>query len=395
MMISASASRLAGTVAFALGVLVLVPADGAAQSLFAGRGLGYAAEPLDGRARGLGGVGLGLPEGGLSFVNPAGISAYPAPTLHVTLQPDRFTADLGATEMTGGTVRFPLIHLVLPYRRWAASVGYSSYLDRNWAVQRDTVLQIGGSEVGVIDRFASHGGVARLRLGGSFDVTPRLSIGAAVDRYTGSANDSTYREFTDAPMRPAIESNAVTFGGHGYSAGIRWVPSGAFAAGASLTAGGRLEVEDADPLASGSSYDLPLQAAVGASGRVTPTTLVALSAAWSGWSSVEGMLPEQGASRDTWTLGAGVEWEAFRTGTNVVPLRVGYRRAELPFRWDSDSAAGGWAAERAFTFGGGIRLGGGAALLDAAADRGQRGGSDLGITESFWRFSLSLTVLGR
>jgi hypothetical protein len=395
MIISAPAMRLFGTLAVASGMLALLPGDGTAQSLFAGRGLGYAAEPLDGRARALGGVGLGLPEGGMSFMNPAGISAYPAPTLHVTLQPDRFSADLGTSEMTGGTVRFPLIHVVLPYRRWAASVGYASYLDRNWAVQRDTVLHVDGSDLGVIDRFASHGGVARLRFGGSFDLTPRLSIGAALDRYTGSANDSTYREFTDAPMRPAIESNAVTFGGLGYGLGLRWVPSGAFAAGASLTAGGRLEVDDADPLVASTSYELPLQAALGASGRVTPTTLVALSAGWAGWSSVEGMLPGQGASRDTWTLGAGIEWEALRAGTSVVPLRVGYRRTELPFRWDSGVAAGGWADERAFTFGGGLRLGGGAALLDAAADRGQRGGAELGITESFWRFSLSLTVLGR
>jgi hypothetical protein len=40
-------------------------------------------------------------------------------------------------------------------------------------------------------------------------------------------------------------------------------------------------------------------------------------------------------------------------------------------------------------------LGGGAASVDLSGERGWRGGDSAGIDESFWRVSLSLSLLGR
>jgi hypothetical protein len=361
-----------------------------AQSLFAGRGLGYAMEPLDARARGLGGVGLGLPEPSLSLVNPAGVAGLAAPALHVTVQPDQFTADFDGTEVSGSTVRFPVIHVALPYRRWVATIGYSSFLDRNWAVERDTTLMVGASPIAVRDRFASHGGVARLRLGAAYAAGPRVAVGASVDVYTGSVQDTVYRLFDDIRFEPAISASALSFRGVGYGAGVRWVPTEAFAFGASLSAGGQLEMRQ--PEAPTQSFDLPVTGSLGASGRLTPTTLVALSGRWSGWSSVDGALAGEAEARDTWAVAGGIEWEAVRIGPNVVPVRLGARHGLLPFRWNEGAD---WANERAVTLGTGVRLAGGAAALDAAVERGQRGGDPAGISESFWRMAFSLTVLGR
>jgi hypothetical protein len=383
-----------------LALLAIVTASGgvaapsAAQSLFAGRGLGYAMEPLDGRARGLGGVGLGLPEPSLSLVNPASVAGLPAPTIHVTLQPDQFTSTYAGTEATVSTVRFPLIHVALPFRRFTGSIAYSSFLDRNWAVEQDTVVAIGGTLAGVRDRFASRGGVARLRLGGAYALDRRLAIGGSVDVYTGSVQDTLSRFFRDSDLQPAVRGTSLSFRGLGYGAGARWVPNEAVGLEAAVSAGGQLDVRSTNPEVPERTYDLPVTFSAGASGRIAPELLVALSGRWSGWSSVDGA-PLVGEARDTWMLGGGIEWEALRVADRVVPLRLGYRHSALPFRWAGTGTAGAWADERAFTGGLGLRLAGGAAIVDAGVERGQRGGDDAGIREQFWRMAFSLTLLGR
>lgn len=386
---SVSPARVLSTAAM---LLLAAAAPLAAQSLFSARGLGFVVEPLDARGRGLGGVGLGLPEPGFSLVNPAGTAGLAGPALHVTVQPDQFDSSYDGQRTRGSTVRFPVLHAVLPYGRGAVSVGYASFLDRNWAVERETTFEVEpGTSLPVRDRFASHGGVARLRLGGHYAPLTRLALGAAIDLYTGAVRDTTYRLFLEGGLQPAFESSAVRFSGVGYAGGVRWVPNEALALGASVAVGGQLDVEsEAGGVAA--SYDLPLQLAGGLSGRVTPTTLVALSGTWAGWSSLDGALPGTGA-RDTWSLGGGIEWEALRVADRVIPLRLGARHALLPFTWDG--TGDGWATERGLTAGAGLRLGGGAAALDASIERGERGGDGAGISESYWRFGLSLTVLGR
>jgi len=372
----------------------LWPAPADAQSLFAGRGLGYAAEPLDARARGLGGVGLGLPEPSLSLVNPAGVAGLPAAALHVTMQPDQFTSTFGGTEIEGSTVRFPLIHAALPFRRWIATIGYASYLDRNWAVERDSTLTVGGSEIGVQDRFASHGGVARLRLGAMYAVAPRAAVGASVDVYSGSVQDTLYRVFDDLTYSPAVNASSLAFRGVGFSAGARWVPDEAFALDAAISAGGDLEVRT-EGTAENVTYSLPVQFVAGASGRVAPSVLVAVSGRWNGWSSVDDAFATQGGARDTWSVGGGMEFDGVRILNQGVPIRLGARQHQLPFRWNVVGADDGWATERALTGGLGLRLAEGAASLDAGLERGERGGDAAGITERFWRMTFSLTVLGR
>lgn len=73
-------------------------------------------------------------------------------------------------------------------------------------------------------------------------------------------------------------------------------------------------------------------------------------------------------------------------------MRVGGRYAELPFRWSADVE---FPDERAVTGGIGMLFSGGAAALELGGERGWRGGSAAGLDESFWRMSLSLSLLGR
>ena len=75
-----------------------------------------------------------------------------------------------------------------------------------------------------------------------------------------------------------------------------------------------------------------------------------------------------------------------------VPLRAGYRYTDLPFY------RGGFEQldEQAYTFGTGLRIAGGRALLDFGAEIGSRGDvQTTGTEESFQRFSLSLGINAR
>ncbi|CAN5839197.1 hypothetical protein BH23GEM7_BH23GEM7_00960 [soil metagenome] len=366
------------------------------QSLLASRGLGLISEPFDARARGLGGVAQGLPEPNLSLLNPASVSGIPAPALHVTYQPDSYSAEFGGRTTEGTTARFPLIHVALPLGgRTVLSLGYGSFLDQSWGVETDTTLIIGGESVPVLDRFASRGGVASLRLGGAYALNERLAVGVGLDIHTGAQRDSVIRFFQGSTLAPTVYSSLRSYSGLSYNAGVRWNPSEAFALGASLGQGGTLEARPEDEAQSTLSYQLPLTAGFGGSGRVTPTTLVAISGRWTGWSAADGALSGAGGARDTWSVGGGIEWEAFTAGERVFPFRLGARYATLPFAWQGGADGDGLLAERALSAGAGVRLGGGAAVADLSLERGNRGGDGAGLSESFWRMAVSLTVLGR
>jgi hypothetical protein len=377
-----------------------------AQSLLAARGLGYVAQPVEGRARALGGVALGLPGYNLSLVNPAGVAGIPAPTLTVAFQPDFYSSRLPQQETEGSTARFPLIQAVFPFReRWTASVGYGAFLDQNWAVRQRDTLRFAGRTLAVTDSLISQGGVGRFRAGAAYRSGERLAVGAALDLYTGSSRLSLNRVFEPDALReeqqiPATFDRESTYSGVGGALGVHWAPVEALHLAAAVSAGGTLSAEpEGDSTAVGPerSYSLPLMLHVGASGRVAPGALVALSTEWSGWSSLDGELVRSGGARDTWALSGGVEWDSpDREGeTTSFPLRVGARYAQLPFRWGGGSEGNGFPSEKALTAGAGARLAGGAALADLGVERGWRGGGDTVLDESYWRLTLSLTLLGR
>jgi long-subunit fatty acid transport protein len=371
------------------------PAPLAAQSLLARSGLGLVSEPLDARARGLGGVELGLPETNLSLINPATIAFLPAAALHVTFQPDQFSAALPGADVSGTTSRFPLIHAALPLtERWALSVGYGSLLDQSWAAELQDTISLGETDVAVTDRVASRGGVAHFRVAAARRLGSQLSVGAGADLYTGSVRDTTIRSFESQTLLPATTQLVRSYSGYGFSLGAQYLLGDAGAIAASAAFGGTLDAETRDSIPVRNSYELPLRLALGGSGRVTQGLLIALSGNWQSWSSTEDGLAEAGAARDTWSAAGGVEWNALNMGGTTLPLRLGARYGTLPFQWAAGSGDAEWVREQAFTAGSGFLISGGAARGDLAVERGSRLG-DGTFDESFWRLSLSLTVLGR
>lgn len=365
-----------------------------AQSLLARQGLGHVIDAVDARARGLGGVGLGLSGINLSLVNPASVAGVPAPAFLVGFQFDRIDASVGAQAAEGQLPRFPVIHAALPLgERWAVSVGYGAFLDQSWAVEtQDSLPGLRGQQTLVSDRFASRGGVSRLRAGVARTFGERFAAGLAVDVFTGSVQDSAVRVFPDTLtglfLGEAVSVAERGYGGVGFAAGVRWSPSEALGLAAAVSGGGRLRAESGT---GDRSYALPLSASLGASGRVAQRTLVAASTSWTGWMKTAEDLAQPVESRNVWSASAGVEHELEGRDERGFPLRLGGRYATLPFAWTGSS----FASERALTGGLGARLAGGAARVDFGVERGWRDAGASVFEEDFWRLSASLTVLGR
>lgn len=382
-------SRGAAAAALA-SVLAALPAAG--QSLLASRGLGYPLEPVDARSRGLGGVTTGLSDPYPSLINPAAAAGLPAPAFLVTLQPDRYTATAGTERSSGSTARFPQIVAVFPVSpRLAVQLGYGSFLDQHWQVQKADSITLSTGRVAVNDRFVSSGGVARFQGALGYRVTEQLSAGLSLDVFTGAANDTVERTITN--LQPATSAVTYTYSGLGVGGGVRFQPLTNLSVSAAVHGGGHIRAKSDSTGTEQKDYANPLRVDAGASALLGATTVLVASGSWSRWSSLNDALSSTGGARDASSVSAGVEYNGFQLFRKAVPLRLGGRYGQLPFRWTGASPA--FPNERAVTGGLGWRFGGRAALLDLGVERGWRGGSSAGIDEPYWRFAFSLQVLGR
>lgn len=367
-----------------------------AQSVFATRGLGYLLEPMDARARGMGGVDIGLPDPQITWSNPAASVGIVAPGLVFAYQYDNFETEQLAGGQDGKTARFPLLLGAAPVGdRFVVQLGLGSFLDQNWQFERpDTLFLPPADTIPVVDRLTSEGGAARVRVGAGARVVEGLSVGLAADFFTGALDRSQGRVFPAGDYATGRETTRWRYGGMGYTAGVDWSPGDAVGLGLALSGGGTLEATVEDGTGAPASYDLPMTVRGGASGRVGQETILALSGAWGGWSSLDGALEAQGGARDTYSVEGGVEWAGIVLRDRRLPIRLGARTAQLPFRWTTADAAE-WADESALSVGLGLVMAGGAVRSDLAAEFGSRGGETSGVDESFWRFAFSLRVLGR
>jgi hypothetical protein len=345
----------------AAAALGLAAAPASAQSLLASRGLGYTLEALDARARGLGGVTVGLAGAQMSMVNPAAVVGLPAPGVSVTVQPDVYDATApGGVATSGTTVRFPMIQVAFPVTgRFTGSVGYGSFMDQHWQVEQADSIDLPTGSLPVRDRFVSDGGIARFRLGAGARVTDALAVGLAFDLVTGATADSTFRTVGDGGLFPAVRGSTFRYSGVGVSGGVRWSPGSALTLAAALAGGGRItaETEDSTGVEAEKSYAQPLRLDAGASARISQNTVVALSGTWTGWSALEDDLdPAAGGAQDALSVSGGIEWEGLQMGRRAFPLRLGARFAQLPFRWGAETDGNDFPAERALSAGAGARL---------------------------------------
>lgn len=389
-----------------LALSLVLPGAASAQSLFGTQGLGSPLPGVDARARGMSVSGVGLMGLSTSLINPAEAGGILRRGFTASFQPWGASAELNGEEDDVSGTRFPMMALFYPIRRFTFTLGYSGLYDQSWAIIAQGAQDIGGQMVQFDDVVRSAGGINEFKLGAAYYVNERLSIGASLGLNTGFVQRNTTRQFPDTALDLlSFERTARwQYSGPAASIGLRWDPIHAVRVGASVAWSGDLEAEPDSATSAGMhEYQMPLRLAVGASASLSPRLTLAASATHFAFGS--GSYAAPGTSTQTVAdavteFGAGLEWSEIRTATRVFPLRLGYRMTKLPFHKTNESAADEWSVS------GGLGLQlvqddfGPLAVADIGFERGSRSGwetnaSPDGLSEKFWRATVSISLFGR
>ncbi|MGH7501211.1 MAG: hypothetical protein ACREL7_05570 [Longimicrobiales bacterium] len=387
-----------------LGLTMAAPAM--AQSLFATRGMGLPVAPVDGRTRALGSIGTGLLGLNTSLVNPADIAGFLRRGVAASLQPSSSTTEIDGSRGDLGGARFPMVRLMYPFSsRLTASIGYGGILEQSWAVQIEGRELIGGDSVEVRDVIESLGGLSQLSISLGYMVTPSFALGVSGGLYTGNLDRRLSRSFPDsaAGLNPFATNLRWNYRGPFATVGARLDLAGTARLGASATWNGTLDVEGVAGVARDDETKLPLRLNAGASALLSSLWMVAAGAEWAGsGSSPERVFDGSDAlseRRNTWKFGGGLEYAGIATSTRTFPLRLGASWAQLPYYNTGEAPATEWSG----ALGIGLRLAeddaGPLAVGDITIERGNRYGLETtdrpgGLTESFWRFTFSLSLFG-
>jgi hypothetical protein len=376
-----------------------------AQSLFGTRGLGVPIEGYDARARALSSNGVGLIGLSTSMVNPAEIAGTLRRGVTAAFQPFAANTEFQGESDNISATRFPLVAIMYPTRFGAFSLSYSAILDQSYAVIADGEEILGNDTVEVRDVVQTVGGIGQVRLGFARLLSNRLAVGASVGLYTGNIDRGLARSYPDSTLnyRPFETHTRWSYSGPQASVGVRWDPMQDLRIGASATWSGKLKAKPQEGSTVEYEYDMPLRFAVGMSGRVARNLMANVSGSFAGWTSDDYRTPGNigaTAAEQQMEIGGGVEYTEIRSGNRVFPLRIGVRTAKLPFHNVGEEAPSEWAV----TGGIGFRLVeddfGPLAVADIGAERGTREGlssstAASGLSETYWRFTVSLSLFGR
>ena len=380
----------------------------AAQSTITSSGLGYPVPPIDARAAALGSGGVGLLGGRLgatfSIRNPAELTQHEYPGVSVSLAPEGVTLKNpgGASHHTGRS-RIGVIRAVVPLRGWAVSFGFGPELDQDWAVTIQDTLEASIGDIPFEERRTTDGGISAVDLSVARRIG-QLSVGAGVQRLTGSVRQTFLRQF-DALPDPAVplladvaDARIFAYGGWRFKGGVS-LDTDRFMLGGSFGLSGDLSVDPqgeaavigdsivVDTLGVVTSVPMPNSVEVGGSLLVTRSIMFAAGGGWAGYSSMDGVGSLN--AYDTMWGGLGVEVHSLRAGGLSLPLRLGGRFAQLPFSVIEDNQV----SERALAIGVGAVFREGAAAFDATFEFGNRGNRETdGLEETFRRLTLTFTL---
>jgi hypothetical protein len=308
-----------------------------------------------------------------SAVTEAAIADVPQLTATAMEAASYRDVDLAGSTTSMRTTRFPLLAVAgRVASRLALTVGFTTYLDKTWAVtQRDSALLRGAIER-YTDAITSDGSVADLRLAAGSRLSRRIAIGAGVHLLAGSTRQTATRLFDDSTFHTVQQLAEVHYRGFGVSGSVLV----GVAPGLSVTAWGRADNRLRALVSDTTSANTPLPRMAGGGVLFAPSASVRFggAVAWRSWSRAG-----PGAF-DTWSWSAGGE-----IGAGAMPIRFGVRGGQLPFGPGTTAptefaAAGGLG--RAFAQGRG--------LVDLGLERLERRAN--GLSEHVWTVLVGLTV---
>jgi hypothetical protein len=379
---------------FALG-LALGVSPLAAQTPVTAVGLGVPVPPIDARSAALGGTGLGLLGGSLSARNPADMGFFDRPVLGLTLAPEAVSVKGPGGELDTGRSRIGILRGAIPFNSWTLGVAFASELDQDWEVVFNDTLSSSLGTFPYVESRQSNGGVSSVNFTATRRIG-RISLGAEYGILTGSRQVQFLREF-EADTADAGNRIGTSTGATGWSYAGSRVRVGAAAdvtdrirVSADVSFQGDLTAErdSADVIVTTRTFAMPAAFEAGATARVTPRVLVSAAAGWTGWEGAENESTNFVASNVIW-MGVGAELTGTRLLGANIPLRLGFRRSDLPFHAPGTSQP----SETAITLGFGVRVSDEQARFDVALEFGSRGDLEsVGMEESFRRLSLTFAL---
>jgi len=386
---------------FFLLVLVL-PSALAGQSVLGASGLGARLEPLDAIERGLGGMGVTTRTATVLPGNPVASLDLLAPTVTFTAQPHWGDFEVGSESGDFFATRFPVLGFAYPLGTDAVvTLTAGSQFDQNWSVESRGSIDIGGGSVGLTDTFLSDGAVTAIQAGWARRWSGTFALGATLGVYRGGLTRTFLRAFDQQTTDSvAVENPIDEFGVTGRwnhsgllgTLNLGWDPISAIQLGATVAWGGTLKVNPLPGTSVSREVSVPLEFKVSTIALLNPTLALNLGATYSDWSDVGGFDGDDAAAGRVMSYGAGVEWDGLNFWAGGLPLRLGYRQSDLPFRF-----LGKKVKERTISFGFSLvmaqALGFPLGSLDVAFETGNRNSGDY--TESLRRLTMSLRVGGQ
>jgi hypothetical protein len=319
------------------------------------------------------------------------------PTVAATMQTTWSSTAHGGEELTGRTVRFPAIGLAYPVVKYGgmAFLTFGGFMDQAWAVREEGTIDLGGQSVSTRDTYGSEGGISSLKLGWAQRLGARLVVGGSVGTYTGEVTRTFIRALDTVAVASDVSSyvdgGRWNFNGPTGTLGVMWDATDIVRVGGSVTWSGTLKASPSEETKGDAErFQPPLVLRVGAAASLTTRLAATANLSYSDWSGSGGIDPSAMTGAN-WSFGAGLEWRGARLGDRSLPIRLGYRRTDLPFRFGEENpvesvlAAGfGFNLRQIET----ISL----ARMDLALERGSRNAGP--VSETFTRMTVTLRLAG-
>ncbi|MEN8143342.1 MAG: hypothetical protein ABFS14_00185 [Gemmatimonadota bacterium] len=355
-------------------------------------GLGAPVAATDGRTAALGGAAVGLLGGSLNLLNPADLTGFAGNVIGLSLNPESITLVTAGGEDQAKRSRIGLMQAVVPIGRWVVGVGLRNELDQDFLVVFPDTLVTSFGRFPFEEKREHDGGISSLDISLARRVGP-LTVGVSGGPVFGALRQVVSRRFEADPtgvmptLTPVEDFSRLTYAASRIRGGLAWEADGRFRIGGSVSRTSALEADQQDTGVT-QQFDMPIEVAFGGSARLSPKLLLAASGGWSQWSRAKGDFNSVGVASVTWA-GGGIEWSHLTLGSASVPLRLGYRFADLPFF----PIGRRQARETAVTFGLGLSTAGGKAVLDLSGEVGSRGEAAVsGFEESFTRTALTISI---
>jgi len=386
-----------------LAIALIFPSSLAGQSVLGSSGLGMRLEALDATQRALGGVGVTTRAAVVIPGNPVASLDLLAPTITFTVQPHWGKYTVGADKGNFFGTRFPVLAFAYPLGTVGVfTLTAGSQFDQNWSVESRDSVDVGGGSLRVTDRFLSDGSIVAIQAGMAHRLSPTLALGATVGIYRGGLTRSFSRTFdleqADtlsllSPVNRFLDAGEWNHSGPLASLNVSWDPIASLQVGATVGWGGTIKVNPREGTeVVDREVSVPLEFKVSTTVVLSPALAVNAGLASSNWTDLGDLSVDQAAGGRVLSYGAGVEWDSMNFWAGSFPLRFGFRRSELPFRF-----LGRKVKESAISAGFSVVMAQALdfplAALDLAIELGNRNAGDF--KESFGRVTVTTRAGGR